>query len=141
MLLAFFLPPLLILAIEVTFFGEFKGIDSGISFTRFANATLTAFTLCSLFLLGNLYFYGESRNRPLAPLVGMFMATGFGVLATVFFIGQGSNAAGRQWFGPSSSNLQHRSSVCFIWGDFPFTLRRSWSDLFSHYIPKTANSF
>ena len=90
MLLAFFLPPLLILAIEVTFFGEFKGLDSGISFTRFANATLTAFTLCSLFLLGNLYFYGESRNRPLAPLVGMFMATGFGVLATVFFIGQGS---------------------------------------------------
>mgnify|MGYP006892405894 FL=1 len=87
--LAFFLPPLLILAVEMTFFGEFKGIDSSVSFTRFANATLTAFTLCSFFLLGNLFFYGESRNRPLAPLVGMCMATGLGVLATVFFIGQG----------------------------------------------------
>ena len=90
MLLAFFLPPLLILAIEVTLAGDFKGIDSGVSFTRFANATLTAYTLCSLFLLGNLFFYGESRNRPLAPLVGMVLATALGVLATVLFIGQGS---------------------------------------------------
>jgi len=90
MLLAFFLPPLLILAIEMTLSGDFKGIDSGVSFTRFANATLTAYTLCSLFLLGNLFFYGESRNRPLAPLVGMVVATALGVLATVLFIGQGS---------------------------------------------------
>jgi len=90
MLLAFFLPPLLILAIEMTLSGDFKDIDSGVSFTRFANATLTAYTLCSLFLLGNLFFYGESRNRPLAPLVGMVVATALGVLATVLFIGQGS---------------------------------------------------
>ena len=90
MLLAFFLPPLLILAIEMTLSGDFKHIDSGVSFTRFANATLTAYTLCSLFLLGNLFFYGESRNRPLAPLVGMVVATALGVLATVLFIGQGS---------------------------------------------------
>jgi hypothetical protein len=89
MLLAFLLPPLLILAIDITFYGSFKGIDSNVSFTRFSNATLTAYTLCSLFLLGNLFFYGESRNRPLAPLVGMFFATALGVVATVFFIGQG----------------------------------------------------
>lgn len=89
MLFAFSLPPLLILAIDMTFYGGFKGIDTGVSFTRFANATLTAYTLCSLFLLGNLFFYGESRNRPWAPLVGMIMATAFGVLATVFFLGQG----------------------------------------------------
>lgn len=88
--LAFLLPPLLILALDITIFGSFKGIDSAESFTRFANATLTAYTLCSLFLLGNLFFYGESRNRPLAPLVGMFFATVLGVLATVFLIGQGS---------------------------------------------------
>ena len=87
--LAFLLPPLLILALDITFYGYFKGIDSGVSFTRFANATLTAYTLCSLFLLGNLFFYGESRNRPLAPLVGMVVATLLGILATVFFIGQG----------------------------------------------------
>ena len=89
MLFAFLLPPLLILALDMTFFSGFKPIDTGVSFTRFANATLTAYTLCSLFLLGNLYFYGESRNRPWAPLVGMVMATALGVLATVFFIGQG----------------------------------------------------
>jgi len=89
MLFAFLLPPLLILALDMTFFSGFKAIDTGVSFTRFANATLTAYTLCSLFLLGNLYFYGESRNRPWAPLVGMVMATALGVLATVFFIGQG----------------------------------------------------
>jgi len=90
MLFAFSLPPLLILAIDMTFYGGFKGIDTGVSFTRFANATLTAYTLCSLFLLGNLFFYGESRNRPWAPLVGMIMATAFGILATIFFLGQGS---------------------------------------------------
>ena len=90
MLFAFSLPPLLILAIDMTFYGGFKGIDTGVSFTRFANATLTAYTLCSLFLLGNLFFYGESRNRPWAPLFGMIMATAFGILATVFFLGQGS---------------------------------------------------
>jgi lipoprotein signal peptidase len=90
MILAFLLPPLLILAIDMTFFDDFKPIDSGVSFARFTNATLTAYTLCSLFLLGNLFFYGESRNRPWAPLVGMVMATALGVLATVFFIGQGS---------------------------------------------------
>ncbi len=88
-LLAFLLPPLFILALDMTFYGSFKGIDSGVSFTRFANATLTAYTLSSLFLLGNLFFYGESRNRPLAPLVGMVLATLLGVLATWFFIGQG----------------------------------------------------
>ena len=88
-LLAFLLPPLFILALDMTFYGSFKGIDSGVSFTRFANATLTAYTLTSLFLLGNLFFYGESRNRPLAPLVGMVLATLLGVLATWFFIGQG----------------------------------------------------
>ena len=88
-LLAFLLPPLIIVALDITFYGAFKGVDSSISFTRFANATLTAYTLCSLFLLGNLFFYGESRNRPLAPLVGMVVATLLGIVATVFFIGQG----------------------------------------------------
>jgi len=89
MLLAFLLPPLLILALDLTFYEDFKGIDSSVSFTRFANATLTAYTLCSLLLLGNLFFYGESRNRPWAPLVGMIVATSLGVLATIFLIGQG----------------------------------------------------
>ena len=50
-LLAFLLPPLIIVALDITFYGAFKGVDSSISFTRFANATLTAYTLCSLSLI------------------------------------------------------------------------------------------
>tara|TARA_B100001113_G_C20961510_1_gene557635 strand:- start:22 stop:498 length:477 start_codon:yes stop_codon:yes gene_type:complete len=89
MILAFVLPLLLILAIDISISAGIQGFDSEIAFTRFANATLTAYTLSSLVLLGNLFFYGESRNRPLAPLVGMFCATILGILATIFFIDQG----------------------------------------------------
>ena len=73
MALAFVLPLLLILAIEITLSSGIQSFDRDVTFTRFANATLTAYTLCSIALLGNLFFYGESRNRPLAPLVGMHL--------------------------------------------------------------------
>ena len=33
-----------------------------------------------MILLGNLFFYADSRHRPLAPLVGMLVAIGFGIL-------------------------------------------------------------
>lgn len=89
MALAFVLPLLVILAIEITLSSGIEGFDGDEAFTRFANATLTSYTLLSLLLLGNLFFYGESRNRPLAPLVGMFCASLLGVAATFFFINQG----------------------------------------------------
>jgi len=89
MALAFILPLLLILAIEITLSSGVQSFDRDVTFTRFANATLTAYTLCSIALLGNLFFYGESRNRPLAPLVGMLCASLLGVAATLFFINQG----------------------------------------------------
>ena len=56
---------------------------------RIANSALTAFILFSTFLLGNMFFYGESRNRPLAPIFSMAMAVMVGILATIFFINQG----------------------------------------------------
>lgn len=89
MFFALLLPPLLLFAIDLTLFGNVPSFKIGEINPRIANATLTAYTLCSLILLGNLFFYGESRNRPLAPLVGMIAAVGLGILATVFFIGQG----------------------------------------------------
>ena len=56
---------------------------------RIANSALTAFILASTVLLGNMFFYGESRNRPLAPIFAMVIAVLVGVLATIFFINQG----------------------------------------------------
>ncbi len=90
MILALILPPLLLVALDLTLFGNVPSVAMPEINPRIANATLTAYTLCSLVLLGNLFFYGESRNRPLAPLVGMVAAVSLGVLATIFFIGQGS---------------------------------------------------
>ena len=36
-----------------------------------------------------MFFYGESRKRPLAPLFGMTTAVLVGIAATIFFINQG----------------------------------------------------
>ena len=56
---------------------------------RIANSALTAFILASTVLLGNMFFYGESRKRPLAPIFAMILSVLVGVLATIFFINQG----------------------------------------------------
>lgn len=81
-------PIALILAIDYSMNG-FPDLSMDNINPRIANSTLTAFILCSTFLLGNMYFYGESRDRPLAPLFAMIIAilVGFGV--TIFFIEQG----------------------------------------------------
>lgn len=81
-------PIALILAIDYSMNG-FPDLSMDNINPRIANSTLTAFILCSTFLLGNMYFYGESRDRPLAPLFAMVIAilVGFGV--TIFFIEQG----------------------------------------------------
>ncbi len=50
------------------------------SFKRFGNALLTSYVLMGAILLGNLFFYADSRHRPFAPLVGMLVAIGIGVL-------------------------------------------------------------
>ena len=50
------------------------------SFKRFGNALLTSYVLMGVILLGNLFFYADSRHRPFAPLVGMLVAIGIGIL-------------------------------------------------------------
>ena len=56
---------------------------------RIANSALTAYILASTVLLGNMFFYGESRKRPMAPIFAMIISVLVGVLATIFFINQG----------------------------------------------------
>lgn len=81
-------PIALILAIDYSMHG-FPDLSMDNINPRIANSTLTAFILCSTFLLGNMYFYGESRDRPLAPLFAMVIAISVGFGTTIFFIEQG----------------------------------------------------
>ena len=87
--MAFLLPIFVIWIIDSTLKGDFSSFDTSDSFTRFANAILTSYTLGSLVLLGNLFFYADSRKRPLAPLFGMVLAVLIGILATLALIGMG----------------------------------------------------
>lgn len=81
-------PIALILAIDYSMHG-FPDLSMDNINPRIANSTLTAFILGSTFLLGNMYFYGESRDRPLAPLFAMVIAILVGFGTTIFFIEQG----------------------------------------------------
>lgn len=74
--LAAVLPILVIVAIDISL-GDDIHPDS---FKRFGNALLTSYVLTGLLLMGNLFFYADSRHRPLAPFVGMMFAVGIGVL-------------------------------------------------------------
>lgn len=82
-------PIISIIAIDFTMNGKIPNFGTEEINPRIANSALTAFILCSTFLLGNMFFYGESRKRPLAPIFGMTVAVFVGVLATIFFINQG----------------------------------------------------
>ena len=87
--IAFLLPIFVIWIIDSTLKGDFSSFDTSDSFTRFANAILTSYTLGSVILLGNLFFYADSRKRPMAPLFGMILAVLIGIFATLFLIGMG----------------------------------------------------
>ena len=87
--ISFLLPIIIIWIIDSSFSGGYSGFDTSDSFTRFANAILTSYTLGSIILLGNLFFYADSRKRPLAPLFGMLMAVLLGLMATIILIGMG----------------------------------------------------
>ncbi|MEJ6562216.1 MAG: hypothetical protein QNL85_00715 [Euryarchaeota archaeon] len=87
MLVAFLLPLVSVWALDLTLGGS---VGAGIgSLPRFGNALLTSYTLGSLLLLGNLFFYADSRQRPLAPLVGMLAAASIGLLTTILLLNQG----------------------------------------------------
>tara|TARA_B100001287_G_scaffold275742_1_gene284231 strand:- start:1478 stop:1930 length:453 start_codon:yes stop_codon:yes gene_type:complete len=50
------------------------------SFKRFGNAILTSYVIVGIILIGNLFFYADSRHRPMAPFVGMIFALAIGLL-------------------------------------------------------------
>ena len=82
-------PIILIAALDYSINGSIPNFAIDDLNPRVANSALTAFILASTVLLGNMFFYGESRNRPLAPIFAMIIAVSVGVLATIFFINQG----------------------------------------------------
>ena len=88
-LIGLLFPVILIIALDYTVNGEIPGFGIDDLNPRIANSVLTSFILVSTFLLGNMFFYGESRKRPLAPIFGMIIAVLIGVFATIFFINQG----------------------------------------------------
>ena len=74
--LAAFLPILVLVAIDVSLGDKIHPE----SFERFGNAILTSYVLMGIILIGNLFFYADSRHRPFAPFVGMMFAIAIGIL-------------------------------------------------------------
>ena len=78
LILAALLPILVLVAINVT-----GGWDNDLhpeSFKRFGNAVLTSYVVMGIILIGNLFFYADSRHRPFAPFVGMMFALAVGIV-------------------------------------------------------------
>ena len=78
-------PPLLLMIIAVILGDEITSQ----SFKRFANALITGYTFGAGLLFINMFFYADSRHRPLAPLFGMMLATIFGSMITLWLLSQG----------------------------------------------------
>ena len=82
LMLAALLPVLVIISINVSFGDDLH--DE--SFKRFGNAILTSYVLVGLILIGNLFFYADSRHRPFAPLIGMLCAIFIGLIVAWLLI-------------------------------------------------------
>ena len=83
--MAISVPPLLLMI-----FAAILGDDiSNQAFKRFGNALITGYTFSTGLLFINMFFYADSRHRPLAPLFGMMLATIFGSIITVWLLSQG----------------------------------------------------
>ena len=84
LVLAALLPILTLVAIDVSLNNNFHPE----SFKRFGNAVLTSYIIMGLILIGNLFFYADSRHRPSAPFVGMIFALAIGMLIAWALISQ-----------------------------------------------------
>ena len=84
LVLAALLPILTLVAIDVSLNNNFHPE----SFKRFGNAVLTSYIIMGLILIGNLFFYADSRHRPSAPFVGMIFALAIGILIAWALISQ-----------------------------------------------------
>ena len=76
LILAASLPILVLVSIDISL-GNSSHHDS---FKRFGNALLTSYVIMGLVLMGNLFFYADSRHRPFAPFVGMMFSLAIGIL-------------------------------------------------------------
>ena len=88
-LIGLIFPIILVFAIDYSVNGTIQNFGIDQINPRIANSALTAYILASTVLLGNMFFYGESRKRPMAPIFAMIISVLVGVLATIFFINQG----------------------------------------------------
>ncbi len=84
LVLAALLPILTLAAIDISLNNNFHPE----SFKRFGNAVLTSYIIMGLILIGNLFFYADSRHRPSAPFVGMVFALVIGMLIAWALISQ-----------------------------------------------------
>ena len=84
LVLAALLPILVLVAIDVSLDND----SHPESFKRFGNAVLTSYIIVGLVLIGNLFFYADSRHRPSAPFVGMAFALAIGILIAWALISQ-----------------------------------------------------
>ena len=82
LVLAASLPILVLVAINVSLGDDFHPD----SFKRFGNALLTSYVVVGILLIGTLFFYADSRHRPLAPLVGLVFALSVGLLISWILI-------------------------------------------------------
>lgn len=76
LILATSLPILVLVSIDISL-GNSSHPES---FKRFGNAVLTSYVIMGLILMGNLFFYADSRHRPFAPFVGMIFSLAIGIL-------------------------------------------------------------
>ena len=88
-LIGLIFPIILVFAIDYSVNGRIPNFGIEQINPRIANSALTAYILASTVLLGNMFFYGESRKRPMAPIFAMVISVLVGILATIFFINQG----------------------------------------------------
>ncbi len=86
---ALVLAPTLIFLVLILVIDSILGLgEVSNAFKRFANAFLTAYTLTAGALFGAMFFYADSRNRPLSPLFGMLAATSVGAGMIFLFLSQ-----------------------------------------------------
>lgn len=78
MVLLMVLPVLLILLAQ----SRMDHLNSSLAFKTFGNAVLTSYSLSSVLLLVALIAYGDSRKRPITPLLGMAVAAIVGTIVT-----------------------------------------------------------
>ena len=82
LVLAASLPILVLVAIHVSLGDDFHPD----SFKRFGNALLTSYVVVGILLIGNLFFYADSRHRPFARFVVMVFALSVGLLISWILI-------------------------------------------------------